>query len=182
MSVQCLTPDLTEARRFLATLDPEPGAQFGFATFDDRGGDPRLALRLFGDLDRSVRLTGRKRGQVCSTVGLLCFMQHLGAGVFATVQHLDGGGAAARNVDRIRALIADADSDEQLARLERFVDGSGLAPSIVVASGGLTASGAEKRQSYWLLADCAVAAFPRLQALLLSRIGTDGTVRDPRAY
>jgi hypothetical protein len=31
-----LTPDLTEAQRFLATLDASPGAQFGFATFDDK--------------------------------------------------------------------------------------------------------------------------------------------------
>jgi hypothetical protein len=105
-------------------------------------------------------------------------MQSLGAGVFVTVQGLDGTGAKIQHVNRIRALIADADTDEQLASVNRFIAASGLTPSIVVASGGLTASGAEKLQFYWRIDDCLVTQFRELQLLLLSRAGTDPAVKD----
>jgi hypothetical protein len=175
-----MTPSLDETQRFLSALDTLQGARFAFAAFDDwrERSDHRLAIRLYGDLNQVVRLTGPKRGQLCSTVGLLSFMQSRGAGVFITVQSVDGGGATAQHVDRIRALIADADSDQQLASLRRFIDCSGLLPSIAVMSGGVTASGADKLQVYWLLRHCPIASFAETQALLLARTGTDPAVKD----
>jgi hypothetical protein len=176
MSAHPLLIDLLEAARFLAAIDW--GAKFGFATFDDRDDDPRLAMRLFGDLSEAIRLTGRKRGQLCSTVSTLAFMQSLGAGVFFTVQSLDGGGATKQYVNAVRASVADADTDEQLASLREFIAVTGLEPSITVISGGLTACGAEKVHAYWLLRDCPIFEFPELQTILLSRTGTDPAVSD----
>jgi hypothetical protein len=174
------TIDLAEARRFLQALDPNVGASFGFATFDDdhARGDYKLAMRLYGDLNQAVRLTGRRKGEVSETAGLLSFMQRLGAGVFTTVQALDGVGAKEKNVSRVRAVIADADSDEQLRTLRDFIQRSQLWPSIMVASGGVTAGGNAKVQMYWRLGDCPVGQFTEAQALLLSRCGTDPAAKD----
>ena len=173
-----LPPDIEQATRFLAILDPSPNAQFGFATFDDKGDDCRLAIRLYGDLRRAVRLTGSKRGQTCSTIGMLGFMQKLGAGVFVTVQELDGRGAAAANVRRSRAFVADADTDQQIANVQQFISATELTPSAVVASGGRTGSGAQKQQLYWFVSDCPLDVFAKSQALLPSRTGTDTSAKD----
>jgi len=174
----CPPPDLAETWRFLSLLDPSPDARFGFATAADRGHDPRLATRCYGTPTSGKRLSGPKRGQPCSPARLLGFMQTLGAGCFVTVQAIDGEGATTPHVTRIRAVIADADTPEQLANLHAFIERSGLVPSITVASGGRTSDGADKLQCYWLMADCHVSTFAALQALLLSRVGTDPAVRD----
>jgi hypothetical protein len=175
-----MTPFLDETRRFLAALDPNPGARFGFATFDDNHerGDRRLAMRLYGTLDQAVRLTGGGKGKTSETAGLLSWLQDRGAGVFVTIQQLDGLGATERHVNRVRAFHADADDDQQLENLNRFAKQSGLLPSILVASGGITARGITKVQAYWRLADCPVARFAEVQALLLSRSGTDPATKD----
>ena len=110
---------------------------------------------------------------------MLTFMQSKGAGAFIAPQVFDGTGATAKNVTGIRVAITDADSDEQLESQRRFIVQSGVEPSVVVASGGLTASGAEKQQFYWNLSDCPVDRFTALQLLLLSRAGTDPSVKDP---
>jgi hypothetical protein len=175
-----IVADLDEAKRFLALLDPDPDTRFGFATFDDdhERADYRQAMRLHGTLDRVVRLTGRRRGEVSGTTGLLGFMQGLGAGVFVTIQALDGDGATGAHVSRIRAFHADADTEAQRVSLGTFIQRSGLVPSILVASGGLTVTGRAKVQAYWLVADCPVDDFEAVQALLLTRCGTDPAARD----
>lgn len=171
-------PDVDQAQLFLDALDPLPDPRFGFATFDDRGDDPRLAMRLYGDLGWAEQLTGRNKGRLRRTVSMLAYMQSLGASVFVTVQRLNGRGATGAQVNGIRAIISDADDDRQLDNRQRFIDATGLTPTITVASGGRTASGADKLQCYWLVDGCAVSAFPELQALLLSRTGTDPAVKD----
>jgi hypothetical protein len=181
-----LPPDIAEVQRFLRILDPDPAAQSGFATVDDRrgdgGSDPRLGLRIFGTPDQGVRLTGRKRGQACRPFSMLAFMQSLGAGVFITVQELDGAGADAACVVRIRAFIADGDSPEQVESLWAFIRLTGLVPTMLIASGGIarTADGriVEKLHAYWRVSDCPVDRFSEAQAVLISRTGTDPSVRD----
>jgi hypothetical protein len=109
MSATYLVPDVDKAARFQTTPDPMPVANSGFATLHNRGADGCLAISLYGDLRQSVRLTGRKCGQLCSTISLLAFIQSLGAGVFLTVQQLDGTGAGTPCVDLVRGAVAGAD-------------------------------------------------------------------------
>jgi hypothetical protein len=161
-------------------------AKFGLGTFDDRKDfdeghpqtDHRLAIRLYGDLRQAVRLTGPKAGQTCNTLRMLGFMQRLGAGCFLTVQEVDGAGVQQQNVTRIRSLIVDADSKEQLRNLQAFAQRSGLWPSILVRSGGRTAEGCHKVQVYWLIRNCPVSAFAETQVMLLQRTGTDDAIKD----
>jgi hypothetical protein len=67
-------------------------------------------------------------------------------------------------VERVECLWADCDTDEALAARARFEP----APSLDIASGGLTASGQDKLHSYWRLAmrvdaETADVALRRLQ-------------------
>jgi hypothetical protein len=166
---------------FLALLGG-PGAQFAFRTFDDRRNDFRLACSLFGDANWAVRLTGAKAGRRVRTMQFLAYMQKLGAGVFVTTNETDGTGAKAEHVRRIRALIADADSAEQVASLRRFINSTGLVPSILVESGGLAIGpdGAlvPKLHAYWRMDDCPVEQFTAGQEILNTRTGCDAAVKD----
>jgi hypothetical protein len=174
-----LRPNLAEARLFLAALDPDPTAQFGFRTFDDRGEDPRLAVKAFGTLDRGIRQSANpeKHGKPCRPARLLEFMQSMRAGAFVVPNKLDGLGQLKRNVVAIRALYVDADSRPEVERLDRFIALTGLTPTVLVASGGLH-EGVEKLQCYWHVRGCPVAEFRDAQLTLVSRIGTDPAVQD----
>ena len=175
-----LLPDIAQARRFLQTLDPDPTAQFGFRTCDDRGDDPRLAVKAFGTLDRGVRQSAdpAKDGNPCCPARLLGFMQSKGAAAFAVVNRLDGRGQRMANAVGVRALFADADSRQQVERLQAFLATTGLTPTALVASGGLH-DGTEKQQVYWRVTGCPVPEFRDAQLALVSRIGTDPAVQDP---
>jgi hypothetical protein len=174
-----LIPDLEEARQFLRALDPDPVARFGLGTKDDGAkADIRLALRIYGNLERAVRLSGQRKGESGDTLAMLNWRIERGAGVFFSVQALDGGGAKTPNVIRVRGFYADADSDGQRQSLRRFIACSRLWPTMLVASGGLTASGKPKVQALWLVDDCPVDAFAAIQAQLLERTGTDPGARD----
>jgi hypothetical protein len=174
-----LRPDLDEARRFLEALDRNPHARFGFGTKDD-GGQPdlRLAVRAWGDLGWAVQLSGRRKGKEGSLLSLLDWRIARGAGVFVSIQALDGQGAGKANVARIRGFVADADGGEERQSLRRFIECSGLWPSILVASGGITSEGHRKIQAYWLVDDCPVGAFEAIQLQLLERTGTDPSAKD----
>ena len=67
--------DLTEAQRFLSALDPNPNAQFVFATFDDNhdSSDYRLATRSYGLLEQGIHLSGPTKGNSCHALGTLGF-------------------------------------------------------------------------------------------------------------
>jgi hypothetical protein len=174
------TPDLAEAKRFLALLDPSPAAAFGFATVDDdhERSDYKLALRLYGDLDQALCLSGRRKGEQVATLRALTWRTDQGAGVFVSTQALDGHGVTGKHVNRIRSFHGDADTDLQRLTLGQFIQTSGLIPSFMVASGGLTASGGEKVQAYWLVCDCPVDRFETIQAELLEHTGTDPAAKD----
>jgi hypothetical protein len=78
--------------------------------------------------------------------------------VVVTVNETNGNGAKAEHIQRIRALIADADSAEQGASLRRFIASTSLVPSVLVESGGL-AIGPDgtlvaKLPAYWRMDDC----------------------------
>jgi hypothetical protein len=176
-----LIPALQQPVAFFQALDIVD-AKFGIATFDDRGNDPRLSCRLFGDLTSAIRLTGKKAGQRVNTVNFLTFMQGLGAGVFVTINKLDGRGAKAENVIGVRAFIADADDAAQLSGLHQFTARTGLPPTLMAESGGLAIGpdGAivPKLQAYWFVEGCPLDQFTPAQELLNSRTGCDPSIKD----
>ena len=174
-----LAPDLAQAQTFLNILDPRPGAAFGFRTIDDKDDDTRLAVKASGTLDRGVRQSANpaKNGKPCCPAGLLTYMQGLGAGVFVVPNELDGQGQHKRNVTRSRAGYLDCDSRREVEAARAFVARSGLAPSIIVASGGVH-DGVDKLHLYWCLDGCPVADFTHLQLTLASRTGSDPAVQD----
>src|SRR4051794_8825968 len=116
-------PDLCAARAFLGAIDPDPSAEFGFRSFDDRGEDPRLAVKAFGTLDRGIRQSKNleKHGKCCRPARLLAFMQGMGAGVFVVPNKLDGLGQLKGNVVAIRVPYIDADSRPEVERLSAFI-------------------------------------------------------------
>ncbi len=173
--------DRAQGRDWLALLDPEPDARFGFRTADDRPTkDPRNAVKAYGTLDRGVRQSRdpAKDGRQCSPAGLLSFMQQRGAGAFAMVHETDGLGQLEANVTRGRALFLDFDDPVSLARREHFLLATGLVPTITVESGGL-AGDVPKLHVYFRVRDLAADAIAPAQRMLASRAGTDFAVCDP---
>jgi hypothetical protein len=173
-------PDFHAARQMLRALDPHPEAQFGFRSFDDRGDDPRLAVKAFGTLDHGTRQSSNpdKDGKACRPAQLFMFMQRLGAGVFVVPNQLDGAGQRASNVVGVRTCFADADTRQQVTQLQKFIAASGLEPTVVVASGGQDGP-VDKLQGFWRVEGLPVSRFRRVQTILVSRIGSDPAVIDP---
>src|SRR5262249_46609665 len=93
--------DKEMAGRFLAGLDPN-ATRFTFQLFSDCGG--RHAEIVHGTLD-----------ELWPKVLALNKPQQ-GLGVFVTINETDFGGRSAKNIVRGRALFADADGKEQVAR------------------------------------------------------------------
>jgi hypothetical protein len=180
MARSLFSPDLDQAEAYLAALDPDPAAQFGFRTFADYGDDPRLAILMHGSLYEGRRQSRNpeKNGTPCRPSRLLEYMQRLGAGVFVAVNEMDGIWQADRNVVRVRPAIADADSASQVASLKNFIARSKLQPTIMIASGGLDGE-VEKLQAYWRVVGCPVSSFTRLQKIVISRTSTDPSIINP---
>jgi hypothetical protein len=172
-------PDLASALAFLRVLDPDPEARFGFRTCADHGGDPRLSIKAYGTLDHGIRQSSdpAKNGRPCHPANLLHYMQGKGAGAFVAINRLDGQGQRAANIIGVRALFVDADTSAAVARLHAFIARTGLAPSVLVESGGIDGDAA-KLHAYWRTQGCAAHEFRDAQLLLVSRLGTDPAVQD----
>lgn len=99
-SLEC-APDLAEARRFLAHLDPHATA-FTFQTFKDRKerDGPNVVRVLHGSLDEHAAELTR--------------LNKLGAGVFVTVNKTDGAGRKAKNIVGVRAIWHEDDKGTQI--------------------------------------------------------------------
>ena len=92
-----MRPDLEEAARFLAALDPE-AKTWTFQTFDDdadRKDNKRFARVLIGTLDQHAAELERLNNE--------------GAGVFVTINETDGKGRTTDNIIRVRAVFLDLD-------------------------------------------------------------------------
>lgn len=89
-----LEPDRTQAKAFLAALDPA-GARFTFQTFDDRCKNPTLARILHGTLAQHWNTLAQLNAQ--------------GAGVYVTVNETNLRGRKASDIVRVRCLFLDLD-------------------------------------------------------------------------
>ena len=151
---QAATPaeDLEQAKRFLATLDPDPKA-FTFQSFDDTD-LKRPNSRLFF-------------GPLLDIVAFLVNLNRRKFGVFVTVNRTDGIGRKAENIIAIRALFID--QDDKIGPLKQPL---ALPASIIVKSGGGS-------HYYWLLIDGEVLErFTLAQLALAKYYGTDTNVSD----
>lgn len=155
-----MTPNLKEARRFLAMVAPT--GPITFQTFSDRkpkGRDP-LARVLHGTLDEHTPE--------------LIQLNEAGAGVFFMVNEGDGiihkGKKTCRvteNVVAVRALFVDLDG----APLQPLIE-CPLPPKIIVESSPGHYHG------YWPGIPCSLEAFAPSQVGLARRFGGDESVAD----
>lgn len=147
------SPDIGEARRFLAMLAPD--GDVVFQTFDDdeerRDADPGTSKKL--------AWTTRKFDALAS-------MNDKRAGVFMTVNRVDGDRRKADRVVGVRALFADFDGTD-------LPHAWGLDPSILVN----TSPG--KFHAYWMVdGDFPREEFSAAQRAIASHFGTDPVVID----
>lgn len=148
-----LTPDIDAARAFIAMLAPD--GDVVFQTFDDdekrRDAEPDVSAKL--------AWTTRK-------FDALAAMNAKRAGVFLTVNTVDGNRRKADKVTRVRALFADFDGTE-------LPDAWGLEPSILVN----TSPG--KFHAYWLVdGEFPREEFSAAQRAIAMNFGTDPVVID----
>lgn len=147
-------PNLEEASRHLAALDPSPKARFTFQTFqdnDETGRNPLLTCVLHGTLTEHAKT--------------LADLNHRGAGVYVTVNETDGRGRKEKNITRIRAVFADQDNGP--------MRDYPIQPSLVVKS---------KRgdHPYFLLNGNATnEQFRAIQKAIISNLDSDPKVFDP---
>ncbi|HEV2545765.1 MAG TPA: AAA family ATPase [Stellaceae bacterium] len=151
-----LKPDLEQARRYLAALDPSGG--FTFQTFCDRktadkNTKKKLARIFHGDFDEHAHL--------------LTALQRSGAGIFVTVSKTDLNGRTKDNVTEVRALFVDLDG----APIEPVRDFP-LKPTIVVESSP------GRWHAYWRITDLPLTHFTPFQQALIRRFNGDISVHD----
>lgn len=141
-----ITPDLTEARRFIDMIAPDGNALF--QTFDDD--EERKARRLA----RTTRDFGELTG-----------LNEKRAGIFITVNAIDGAKRGTSHVTIVRALFADFDGVDLPTEWE-------IEPSVIVN----TSPG--KFHVYWLCEGFPKEEFEAAQKAIAARYGTDPVVHD----
>jgi hypothetical protein len=149
--------DKEMAREFLAALDPN-ATKFTFQFFGDAPGK-HLAKFVHGTLD-----------EFWPEIERVNTAEH-GIGVFVTVNETDGKGRSRKNMVQARALMVDADNDEQVARCEETFANRGVTPNIVVKTG-------RGKHYYFIADDVALDEYTNLQQGLIERLGTDKAVKD----
>src|SRR5262245_8402365 len=149
-----LTLNRDDAEAFLAALDPA-AAEFTFQTFDDnyKHKDANLTQILHGTLGRRW--------------DLLTNLNRRGAGIFVTVNETDGGGRAAKNIKRVRALFIDLDGTPLPAE-----DAFHVKPHLIIESSP------GRWHCYWLVTNCTLDEFKALQRRLIRNYDSDKSVHD----
>lgn len=149
-----LTPDLAEARRFLAALAPRE-ALFTFQTYDDNKprGDARLVKTLHGTFDQhATRLEA---------------LNAKGAAICVVINRTDGQGRSDKNVTGVRALFADLDGVPR-----RNVERLPLGPHILVESSP------GRFHAYYRVDDVPRDRFTAAQTELVDLFDSDPVVTD----
>ncbi len=146
-----LSPDLTEAKRFLNLLDEDTDTHV-FQTFDDRKDrkDPSLTRVLIGTIEQH-------RAE-------LCRLNQLGAGIFVTVNATDGTGRSKKNITRVRAIWQEQDRPG--------------CPELPIEPHITVESSPEKHHRHVLLDGCPIEAFQGFQDRLVQDYGSDPSAAD----
>ena len=148
-----LTPNKTEADRFLNIL--EPNGTFTFQTFDDNSDEKRgqLAQIFHGTLEEHY--------------DALCDLNSRGAGVFVVVNETDLKGRKSANVTRVRACFVDLDG----APLDPVISHE-IEPTITVESSQ------GRWHAYYHCHDLPLSDFQQVQRGLASTFEGDPAVND----
>ena len=142
-----------QAQQFLDRLDPE-AKTFTFQTFDDtKAKRSGLARIVHGNIDGQAEYFDS--------------LQEERAGIFVTIAATDGQGRQAHNITRVRAVFVDLDGPPLQPVLE-----AGLEPHFVVASSP------KRFHAYWLVDDCPLDQFGRVQLALARRFDGDTSPHD----
>lgn len=149
-----LTPQYSEAKRFLAIFDPDPSAKFTFQTFPD-----------CRDSSASNGLVNIFHGSLKQHFDTLTKLNRQGAGVFVVVNQTDGNGRREENITAIRAVFSDQDNGPSKV--------PPLEPTMVVQS-------KNGDHSYWLLnSQINGSQFRQTQKTIAKQLNSDPKVCDP---
>lgn len=147
------TIDLSQAEQFLTALDEEFD-KFTFQIFSDRE-------------EKKLVYPEHKHGTLEQQRYWLESKNRLYGGVFVMVNEGDGRGRSAKNVTKVRAVLADFDVQNQF-----FETDLPLEPQIVVESSP------GKFHSYWLVDDFPLEQFTPTQIAISAQLNTDPTPKD----
>jgi hypothetical protein len=145
-----LEPDRTQAKAFLAVLDPA-GTRFTFQTFDDRGGKNPTLVRII-------------HGSLAAHWNTLAQLNAQGAGIYVTVNETNLRGRKAADIVRVRCLFVDLDGAP--------LPCSGPPRHLVVETS------AGHWHVYWRVKDVALDEFADKQRALIALHGGDPVVCD----
>lgn len=156
-----LTPDLLQARRFLAVLAGQEPVTF--QTFSDR---EELKVKRPGkkDYDPNAKV-GHGTLERNEDAAPLEHLNARGAGVYVMVNEGNGKGRTAKNVTRVRALFIDT-------------DGAPFPAHLPLKSHLIVQSSPGNWHLYWLVTGLELSGFGTLQQALAEHYGTDPSVKD----
>lgn len=141
--------DHSSASKFLSAIAPD--GDVVFQTFDD------------DETRKDVRL-----GKTTRDSSVLQKYQDKGAGVFATINRVDGDKRLKSKISEIRAIFADFDVVGSLP------DEWEIEPSMIVESSP------GKHHAYWIIdGNFPIDEFAVAQKALAARLGTDSVINDP---
>jgi hypothetical protein len=148
-------PNTSLAVAFLRRLDPDDDA-FTLQTIAEAPDAPDGLTKVHNQVSLAN-----------GALDKLAYLNEVGAGVFFTANKTDGKGRQASNIIRVRALFVDLDG----APLEPVLE-AGLKPHMVVQ----TSPG--RYHVFWLVSDCPLDQFERVQRGLAALFGGDPSVHD----
>lgn len=122
----------------------------------------QFCFQVFRDSKKIKIPAYHKTGSIKDLYPQLKAANEAGAGIFVCVNETDGKGRKERNITRVRALFVELDhgglTDEHLAEFQEQFQ-----PSMIVKSSP------GKAHCYWLVNDCPLDKFSKLQGLLAKR-------------
>lgn len=150
-----MTINEKQALDFIRLLTGDETAAVTFQTFDDNKSRKKVQIagHMHGVLDGDILKQLKDR-------------QYQGAGVFIMINEGDGMGRKTENVVNVRALFLDTDG----APMEPARDA--LRPHIIVESSP------GRYHLYWLVSDCELSQFGKLQKAIAAKFGGDHSVHD----
>ncbi len=162
--MRALLPDLTVAAEFFARM--APGERLTFQTFSDRAElkQTRIVKGVPKEFDPNAQIL---HGTITDRGDVLSRINGKGVGIFWAVNRTDGKGRTKANIVGVRTLCVDLDG----APVGPLYACEPIPHAIVESSPG-------RWHGYWLVSDCSLDHFERLQRALAKRFESDPSIND----